>query len=114
MWTSNTLSPGLKTFTPKLDHAVGLTVDFFSPRVESAAKDGAPWTDQTGNARNTLTARPFHETLKKHGIVLAHGMPYGIWLEVRFGGRYAIILPTIKQQGIEVMATLRQVFSRMK
>ena len=38
-------------------------------------------------------------------IFLGHGanVHYGIWLEVRWGGRFAIIVPTIehfRQQGI--------------
>jgi hypothetical protein len=30
-----------------------------------------------------------------HELILLHSMPYGIWLEVRWSGRYAIIGPTM-------------------
>jgi hypothetical protein len=53
--------------------------------MENYAKANAPWTDRTGDARERL-----HATVEETGpigtIVLAHGVDYGIWLEVRFGG----------------------------
>jgi hypothetical protein len=70
-------------------------------------RQNAPWTDQTGNARNGLFAEAKHDWGRTHAIVLYHSVPYGIWLEVRHQGRYAIILPTAKEQGMAVMNTLR-------
>ena len=111
---SDTLTPNLLTFGPKVDKVVAETVEFFSPRVEGVARQNAPWEDQTGNARNGLRTSTFHEPLIRHGIALSHSMPYGIWLETRFEGRYAIIAPTVREQGMEVMNTLRGILSRMR
>lgn len=111
--TTDTLTPGLKEFPPKLDIAVARTVDYFAPNAESYMKQNAPWEDRTGNARNLLHATPFHEPPVQHGIVLAHGVPYGIWLEVRFEGRYSIIQPTIEAMGPEMMNTFAGLLSRM-
>jgi hypothetical protein len=64
------------------------------------AKQNAPWTDRTGNARaglHTIVNIPPNPTHWE--IILAHSVPYGIWLEVRFSGRYAIIEPTIIHEG---------------
>jgi len=41
-------------------------------------------------------------------------MPYGIWLEVRNSGAYAIILPTIRTKGREVMAGAKDLLRKMK
>ena len=63
-----------------------------APAMEQWAKDNAPWTDRTGAARAGL-----HVTVDKSGplaqITLAHGdnVPYGVWLEIANGGKYAII-----------------------
>lgn len=112
--TSDTLTPGLKKFPTTVEKAVAETVEFFTPRVEGSARSNAPWTDQTGNARNGLRANAFHEPPVRHGIILAHSVPYGIWLEVRWEGKYAIIVPTIKEQGRVLMATMNKLFRRMR
>lgn len=113
VFTHDTLTPGLKEFPAKMDVEVGKTVDYFAIRAESYARDNAPWTDRTTNARNGLHTVTIHEPPVQHGIILAHSMPYGIWLEVRFEGRYAIILPTIQEVGPELMNGLRGLFGRM-
>ena len=53
---------------------------------EAEAKRVRPWQDRSGNARGTLNGRamlfnpdPDHWTA---GVRLAHGMTYGVWLEV--------------------------------
>lgn len=111
--TSDTLTPGLIAFPPKLNAAVAAVMQYHESTVQDAARDGAPWTDRTSNARNGLFARAY-STLRSHGIVLYHTMPYGIWLEVRWGGKYRIIVPTIQRQGVVVMNTLRGLLGRMK
>lgn len=65
----------------------------------AAMKDNAPWEDQTGNARAELQGVVIWESPTTFTIMLGHGstIDYGIWLEVRWGGRYAIIVPTIMQ-----------------
>ena len=68
--------------------------------IERYMKRNARWTDRTGNARNTLRATPkvFHADPQVYelGIVVGHGMEYGLWLEVRWNGRYAIVGPTTR------------------
>jgi len=104
--TRDTLSPGIKGFDAKLQRGVDLIIGLFVPRVEGYARTHAPWTDRTGNARNGLRATAY-EAGAKHGIVIFHSVPYGIWLEVRFEGRYGIIDDTIRTQGEELMSAFR-------
>lgn len=68
---------------------------YFAARIEAYAKANAPWTDRTGNARQGLTARAF-KTATAVTLMLWHSMEYGIWLEVKNDGRFAIILPTLE------------------
>jgi hypothetical protein len=109
---SDTLRPGLKDFDNRLDHAIGATMHFMAPRVEAYGKLNAPWTDQTSNARNGLFAEAGGAG-PEHWIDFSHSVAYGIWLEVRFGGRHQIIIPTITTMGRETMNTLRGLLSRI-
>lgn len=64
------------------------------------AKINAPWTDQTANARSGLHAKASSiNGGESFELLLAHSVPYGIWLEVRWSGKYAIIMPTLNVIG---------------
>lgn len=78
--------------------------------MEQYAKANAPWTDRTGDAREYLSAT-VEETGPIGTIVLSHGVPYGIWLEVANGGRFAIIAPTIDVFGPQVMRSLQNMIN---
>jgi len=71
-------------------------------RVESSAKQNAPWEDQTGDARANLRAQA---TVEGTDVILTleHGVEYGLWLEVIQSGSYAIIMPTLEQEGPGIM-----------
>ena len=99
----DSLSPNLKKYMPAVDAGVDLAFDSMVPVAEGHMRTNAPWTDRTGNARNGLRARHDAQPMVSHELVLYHTMPYGIWLEVRWSGRYAIIAPTIQAIGPDVM-----------
>lgn len=107
--TSDTLTPNLKALPAKIEAAVAAAVDYSAVRAEGFARENAPWTDRTGNARSGLHTAPFHEFGSNHGYHIAHSVPYGIWLEVRWEGRYAIIEPTVQTMGPELMQMVSQI-----
>lgn len=78
--------------------------------MERYAKQNAPWEDKTGAAREGL-----HATVEETGpigtIVLSHGVPYGIWLEISNGGRFSIIPQTIDVFGPQVMRSLQNMIN---
>lgn len=78
--------------------------------MEEWAKANAPWQDRTGAARAGL-----HATVEETGqigtITLAHGVDYGLWLEIANGGRFAIIAQAIDKFGVELMQELQQMVS---
>jgi len=110
--TSDTLTPNLKTFPLKVEAALDTAMYVHSLRTEGWMRDNAPWQDVTGNARNGLRARADTGGASKV-IWVYHTVPYGIWLEVRWDGRFAIIAPTISVQGRALMAYLRNLFKRV-
>lgn len=68
-----------------------------APEIENWMKDNAPWTDRTGNARQSLfTVVKGSEMVmdmanKMVNIILSHGVHYGLFLEVSRAGKYAIV-----------------------
>lgn len=64
--------------------------------MEEYAKDNAPWTDQTGAAREALNTQVINEKPNVWTVVLAQGVDYGVFLENHNGGEFAIIIPTIE------------------
>lgn len=107
----DTLTPGIKAIPGFVNKMVGTTMKYYEPQAENYAKLNAPWTDRTTNARNGLIARSGKEG-DSHYLLVAHQVPYGIWLEVRWGGKYAIIMPTIDYIGPQVMGTLQKILDR--
>lgn len=49
----------------------------------------------------------------KHRIILSHSVPYGIWLEVRWSGKYGIIPESVRTGGQEVMQMLTRLFQML-
>lgn len=109
VWYDDTLTPGLAEFGVRTNAAVQTIIAQVAADAQAYMKDNAPWDDRTGMAREGLEAEPYFG--EKSGIVLAHGVDYGIWLEVRFGGDYAIILPTLEVMGPVLMAALEDTFN---
>jgi hypothetical protein len=96
-WTvpPSVLGRNIGDYAQRLLSAVFDLAQYFAGKIESFAKQHAPWTDRTGNARQGLTARAFR-TATAVTIVLWHSMAYGIWLEVAHAGVWGIILKTIE------------------
>lgn len=111
--TSDTLTPNLKKFPVMLKGRIGLYMKGQSTRVQDAARKGAPWNDRTGNARNGLFA-DYNGSLDgdRHVIRLYHTVPYGIWLEIRWAGKYAIIVPTIQSEGTRILAGMKKLIEK--
>lgn len=105
-WYYNSLIPRGLAFHVVLDAALEEAFESLAEQVEEYAKTNAPWEDRSGAARDGLTAEYVDGGLFQHAIVLYHTADHGIWLEVRWNGRFAIIIPTIEAMGPRVMAGL--------
>ena len=90
--------------------AVEEVAKYFAPVIEGYAKDEAPWTDRTGNARQSLfTAVEVAEDVVN--LYLSHHVEYGFWLEFAMAGKYAIIWPTLEAHFDEIMDALNGIFA---
>lgn len=101
---------GLQAFAEQCREATLQIVEYFAPILETFAKENAPWEDQTGNARQSLQGIPERLSQDAVALYLAHGMNYGVYLETRWAGKYAILWPTIEAHLGDITEMLRQVF----
>lgn len=99
----DSLTPNLRRLLPAIDAGVDLAFDTMVPVAETYMRFNAKWTDRTGNARNGLRATHVAQPMVRHELIVFHTMPYGIWLEVRWSGKYAIIAPTLQVIGPDLM-----------
>lgn len=111
LWDGD-LGKNFRTGPEKVRRAAWIAASSMAPEVENYMKLNAPWTDQTTNARNGLAARAYQDN-DETGIVLFHQVSYGIFLETRFAGRYAIINPAIEAMSPKVMARFDRLLERI-
>lgn len=112
-WTVDTLRPALAAYPAKVDRAIVGAIELNADRAEGYARTHARWTDRSGNARNGLFATTSYMPLKEYRILLSHSVNYGIWLEIRWQGKYAIIIPTLQRYGKATMDTIGKALARM-
>jgi len=104
------INRGLEQYMARVSVAIRRVAEYYAPILENYAKTNAPWTDRTANARQSL--HTFVEELSRNvvALYLSHGMNYGIHLETRYAGRYAIIWPTIEAHLPVIRRTLQGIF----
>lgn len=106
------LRDNLRHANQKFERAAIAATNSMAPVAENYMKNNAPWTDQTSNARNGLAARAYTDR-KEYGIILFHQVSYGIFLETRWNGKFAIINPTIDVMGPRLMDRYKRILERM-
>lgn len=100
----------MSDYEGKVYHAVAQVAKYFAPIVETYAKQNAPWTDQTGNARQSLHAYVDELSTTVARLYLSHGRDYGVYLETANSGRYAIIWPTLEEHIPKIRDMLKEIF----
>lgn len=107
------LANGLNVFSERQEQALGIYADTAARMLQDHMKSTAPWTDQTGEARRRLSAKS-EKVENGYQITLAHGVDYGINLELDHEKRYAVIQPTILEKSNEVMQGFEGLLNRFK
>ena len=110
----NELSQNLDEFQGRLKYAVQMYASTKANELEALMKANRKWTDRTGMAKARLNAsvsEPDENTIR---ITLAHGVEYGIWLELANEKNFAIIAPTLSQQGPRVIEGLNDLMNEIK
>lgn len=78
--------------------------------MEAYAKATAPWTDRTGAARAGLRG---YGGMSRTGcwcaaVQHAPDVHYGVWLETRWNGRYAVVAPTQEAFADKIVDVMRE------
>lgn len=108
----DSLTPNLKRLLPAVDAAVDIVFDGYQAVFENHMRSGASWTDRTGNARASLFATHEKTPMVSHELIIYGAMPYSIWLEVRWSGKYAIIGPTMLELAPKMAGDLAAAVNR--
>ncbi len=97
--TPDELAKAYAQYADRVVVAVKALADYLAQKMQGEMREGAPWTDRTGNARSGLFSVTEQASKELVNIYLSHGhtIYYGLWLETARGGKYAIIEPTIQR-----------------
>lgn len=93
--------------------AVASVAQYVASEMQNTAKETAPWTDRTGNARTGLFGTSEADFAAKVVVLyLSHGaiIDYATTLELGHGGRYAVIARTMQAHYGELMGMLQDIF----
>ena len=111
---SSFLEGGLFELENKSQAAIRLYAEQSALALQNSARVNAKWTDRTGHARQRLTGDVLTVS-NGYKLRLAHGVDYGIWLELANEKRFAIIPPTIQSVGtLEIMPGFEKLLKRLK
>lgn len=113
-YEQSTLKSGMDNIGPKVVDAAMMYATTKATELESKMKTNRPWTDRTGMAKATLNAKVSQPDKNKVRITLAHGVEYGIDLELARERKYAIVYPTLVQEGPHVAAGLKDLMLKIK
>lgn len=110
----STLSRGLMDFETKSEAAIRMYAENAALMLQNSARENAPWTDRTGQARQRLTGDVLIAA-NGYKLRLAHGVDYGVWLELAHEKRFSIIPKTIEYVGtFEIMPGFEKLLERLK
>ena len=113
-YDKSTLNKNLDKMSVKLGAVVLMYASTKASELQAKMKINRPWTDRTGMAKALLNAKVSQPNKTTIRITLAHGVDYGIWLELAHGKNYAIIAPTIREEGPRIVEDLNNLMSKLK
>jgi hypothetical protein len=106
----NEMIRAIEDYEQKVLQAVQEVANYIQPVMESYAKQEAPWQDRTSNARQSLHSWVDPVAKDIVDIWLSHGVDYGVYLEQRWQGRWAIVYPTLEAHFEIILQMLQGIF----
>ena len=107
------LISGLNRLKKATNLAVRVLAEQGGLKLQNFGRENRKWTDRTGHARQRLTGgcEPMEYGYR---IYLAHGVDYGIWLELAHEKRFSIIPQAIEYVGtFEIMPGFERLMERL-
>lgn len=101
-------------FEERSIQAIRMFAETGAQKLESEAKQNARWADRSGAARQRLKGS-VSDIPTGYRLNLAHGVEYGIWLELAHEKRYSIIPETIRYVGtFDIMPAFHNLLERLQ
>lgn len=113
-YDKSTLKKNLDEMSVKLGAVILMYASTKASELQGKMKLNRPWTDRTGMAKALLTAKVSQPSKQLVRITLAHGVEYGIWLELAHEKNYAIIAPTVREEGPRIVQDMDNLMSKLK
>lgn len=113
-YNNSNLKKNLDKMSVKLGAVILMYSATKASEIQAKMKVNRPWTDRTGMAKALLNAKVSQPNDNTIRITLSHGVNYGIWLELAHEKNYAIIAPTIREEGPRIVEDLNNLMSKLK
>lgn len=107
------LARAIDQYGEKVLVAVAAVAGRIATIMQNSAKNNAPWTDRTGNARSGLFGTVETDLSRQLVIIyLSHSamLSYPLFLEVSHGGKFSIIMKTLERHLPELKSMLDDIF----
>ena len=108
VWDLKDFDSGINKVRNRFDTSIMILCNTAAIKMENYAKENAPWTDRTGNARQRLEGVTRWVGRSEIEIIVQHHMSYGFWLELAHERRYAILEEAIEENVEELYRSLRR------
>lgn len=108
---SKGLEKGLESLSNKSDIKIKNYLSTTERKLDNYAKKNAPWKTRSGRARLGLHSYT-EKTPFGYRLIIAHGVDYGIWLELAHEKKYAILNETIQQNTNDIMKGFTKLIER--
>lgn len=104
---------GLTNLESASDKAIRMYAEQGALQLQNFARENRKWTDRTGQARQRLHGY-VGAIPEGYRITLAHGVDYGLWLELAHEKRFSIIPQAIEYVGtFEIMPGFEHLIERL-
>ena len=113
-YTSSAISKNLDNMATKLGAMILMYAATKASEIQANMKMNRPWVDRTGMAKATLNAKVSQPNEGVVRITLAHGVSYGIWLELAHEKNNAVIAPTVNKEAPKIVSDLGDLMSKLK
>ncbi len=101
------LSAEIRVLGTRIDAAILRVAQAVAEDVRQYMVANHPWTNRTNEAEDNLRASAHRLAAHVVAIYLVQGAPHGIWLEIRWGGRWGIIPDALAYAFPNIMRELR-------
>ncbi len=95
----------LELYMERVETTLLMEMVRIASEIEAWAKANHPWNNITGDAEAGLTCKA-EFTGAGVKVTLSHGVSYGIWLEVKYAGKWGVIEPALSAAYPDVMAAM--------